>query len=783
MLSLRAKILAAAAALVLLSQAGTVTAVLVTANRDVADRATRALRNGAAVLTRLGQSRSEQLGRATLALASDFGFRQAVAGGDIATIQSALLNHAARVNGDVALLFDEDGNQLASTAPGELNLGGNPAQVRPNANGIRHSALVHDGLAYELYTAPVRAPLPIAWLSIGYALDDEHAGHLRDLTGVQVSIGVRQGEQFRPLASSLDNRRRGAFGRSPADVPVGSVGNMLLGGEEHLATRQLLVPGDMPLSVVLTHSITEAMAPYRLLRSAAIVLGAIPLALALVGAVLLSRSLTQPVGRLVEAARRMQDGDYDRPVAIRTGDELEEFAVAFNSMREEIARRERRIVYQSRHDSLTGLVNRDFALERLDSLVTQTGKSARRHAVLVIDLHALADVESSLGHDVADGYLKEAANLVGSRVADSAIVARLETDSFLIILPDTGRDEARDIAERLLACCAGGVGFADIHIATRPAIGIAFFPDHGDNHDQLLLRAMIARDDASARRNAIAVYRDGDEEDRRRRMALIHDLRRATRNDELHLFYQPKIRVQNETVCGAEALVRWRHPGFGWLAPGEFIPILESSGNISGLTRWALTSAAKQCRRWNDAGLDLGVAVNLSAHDLLDRELPWFVHDLLQEQRITHGQLTVEITEEAMVRDFGHSTAVLRRLRELGVRVAIDDFGTGYSSLSQLKNLPVDELKIDRTFVSRLPEDEADMAIVNATVELAHNLGLIVVTEGIETGNTFRWIQRHGVEIAQGYYFSQPLNIADFEDWVRSFGGGQTIAARRLEAG
>jgi EAL domain-containing protein (putative c-di-GMP-specific phosphodiesterase class I) len=273
------------------------------------------------------------------------------------------------------------------------------------------------------------------------------------------------------------------------------------------------------------------------------------------------------------------------------------------------------------------------------------------------------------------------------------------------------------------------------------------------------------------------VYEAGGEQRHARQLAILGDLRRAVYRDELQLYLQPKIALATGKVDGAEALVRWDHPTLGWLPPAEFIPIAEHSGNISHITHWALNGAVRECRRWLDQGLDLSVAVNLSSQDLLNTRLPELVRRLLRDHNLAARHLILEITEEALVRDFTHATLVLRYLRDLGVRIAIDDFGTGYSSLAQLKHLPVDELKIDRSFVQALPDSRADAAIVRATVDLARSLGLQVVAEGAETAAALDWLTAQGCNHAQGYFISRPMPAADFPRGIRDYAGTASAAA------
>jgi diguanylate cyclase (GGDEF)-like protein len=440
-----------------------------------------------------------------------------------------------------------------------------------------------------------------------------------------------------------------------------------------------------------------------------------------------------------------------------------------------------RITYQSRHDSLTGLYNRDFARECLGKEISSARGDNRQLAVLVITLNALTDIAETLGHDIADDYVRQAAAQLRDYLASPYILARLETDSFLAILPGVGSNEATDVADQLIANLGTSVALPDITVTLHPGIGIAVYPDHGERHDQLLHRATIAGNRGDEAEQPIGVYQPGDEERLLRRMTLVQDLHAATQRQDLKLYFQPKVLVADGSICGAEALVRWDHATFGWLEPNEFIPILEQSGKISVLTRWVLSAAVREITRWRQDGLDLTLSVNFSAQDLLDNDLPWFVNDVLAEANVAPQKLIIEITEEAMVKNLTQARIVLRRLRALGVKISIDDFGTGYSSLAQLKNLPVDEIKIDRSFISQLPDNSADAAIVRATTDLAHNLGLECVAEGVENGAAFRWIRENGVERAQGFYFGEPLSSENFAIWLREFTGGSTVEIRTLK--
>jgi EAL domain-containing protein (putative c-di-GMP-specific phosphodiesterase class I) len=284
-----------------------------------------------------------------------------------------------------------------------------------------------------------------------------------------------------------------------------------------------------------------------------------------------------------------------------------------------------------------------------------------------------------------------------------------------------------------------------------------------------LKRAAVARSEARSTDIPVLAYQPGNEERHVRQLAILADLRRAARHDEFRLFLQPKVRLADGAICGAEALVRWQHPVFGFLTPDQFIPLAERSGNISLITHWALSAAVRECRLWLEEGLDLPVSVNLSGRDLQNRDLPCLALELLRDHDLAARNLVLEVTEQAVVRDAQHATLVLDCLRDLGIRISIDDFGTGYSSLAQLKHLPADELKIDRSFVMDLPGNRADAAIVRTAIDLAHNLGLEVLAEGVETHQALQWLQAQGCEQAQGFLISKPMPAEDFCAWVRRY--------------
>ncbi|MCB1609296.1 MAG: EAL domain-containing protein, partial [Xanthomonadales bacterium] len=339
-------------------------------------------------------------------------------------------------------------------------------------------------------------------------------------------------------------------------------------------------------------------------------------------------------------------------------------------------------------------------------------------------------------------------------------------DEFLVILPRTDSAGAESSAAILIETLALPQSLQGMQIMLDATVGIAAFPEHGDDPATLLARADIALNDAKSQNRRWSVYRPGRDQNQRDKLSLANDLRSALSRKELVLYYQPKLDLQRNQVIHAEALVRWIHPTRGFVPPDAFIALAEQTGRIRELTRWVLMTAIAQVRGWHQMGHRVGVAVNLSAHDLMDDGLPDYVQDLLHKFSVNPRELVLEVTESAVMRDAVYGMEMLHRLRALGIGLAIDDYGTGYSSLSYLKQLPVDEIKIDKSFVMNLDRDIDDAVIVRSTIDLGHNMGLQVVAEGVEDASSLERLRGFGCDLAQGYFISRPLPEAQMIEWL-----------------
>lgn len=509
----------------------------------------------------------------------------------------------------------------------------------------------------------------------------------------------------------------------------------------------------------------------------------------------------------LHAMRALEAGNLDEahariditPVSVHSSDEVGAMAASFNVMQEQVARaavaldgareglRQVRDALTASNselaalasmDSLTGLPNRTLLLADMAEALPKAEQAGEGMALLTLDLDRFKEVNDTFGHQLGDKLLQQVGLRLRQSVSAAAAVARLGGDEFAVFLSLADEASARQVAQALRAALEEPFLIEGHPLHVEASMGIALYPTHGNDPLTLFRRADVAMYTAKERHEGYALYDTRRDHYSPHRLALLGDLRRAIANQELRLYYQPKAELNGGLVNSVEALVRWQHPTQGFIPPDQFIPLAEQTGLILPLTSWVVETALEQCRRWQDARLDLGVAVNLSMWNLRDASLPDTIADLLARYKIPARLLCVEVTESAVMVDAEHTLQVLNRLFASGVRISIDDYGTGYASLSYLKHLPADELKIDRTFVQHLTTDRTDQAIVRSTVNMAHNLGMFVIAEGVEDQATWDLLETMGCDIVQGYYLSRPVPAQDLERWL---GERKEAAAHRLD--
>jgi diguanylate cyclase (GGDEF)-like protein len=415
---------------------------------------------------------------------------------------------------------------------------------------------------------------------------------------------------------------------------------------------------------------------------------------------------------------------------------------------------------------LTGLPNRTLLEDRLNQALHAASRQSTSLSLLLLDLDGFKEVNDSLGHAGGDVLLSEIGPRLRHILRESDTVARLGGDEFVVLLPSVNLADASIVAEKILATLEQPFVVEGRALYVGGSIGIVAYPEHGRDAETLLRRADSAMYAAKRDRGTYTTYIEGQDEGDAK-ILLAAALRRAISDAELELHYQPKVNLVTGQVGGVEALVRWHRPEHGLLLPGAFIPIAERSGLIGALGQWTLAAAAGQARQWQDAGISLTVAVNLSARNLRDPKLPDEVIRILEEHALEPRCLKLEVTESMLMIEVDRTLDALGRLKAAGVQISIDDFGTGYSSLSRLARLPVSEIKIDKSFVLDMLDNPANAVIVRSTIDLAHNLGLTVVAEGVERLDTWQRLTSWGCDEAQGFLIGKPMPNAETEEWLR----------------
>jgi diguanylate cyclase len=438
--------------------------------------------------------------------------------------------------------------------------------------------------------------------------------------------------------------------------------------------------------------------------------------------------------------------------------------------------------HQASHDELTGLPNRGLFAALLESALGEAHETGGTVAVVLLDLDRFKDINDTLGHRCGDYLLQQIGPRITAILRDVDVLARLGGDEFVLLFPSQAVGQpaihaAWDLTRRILDALHEPFMVDDVSLAVEASAGIAVWPAHGNTGDVLLQHADIAMYIAKTRHEDIALYDSALDGHNPRKLTLLSQLRAAADNGELVLHFQPLINIGSGAVVGAEALVRWDHPDEGLLPPGEFVPLAEGSGFIHELTRFVLQAACEQARVWETAGVPLVVSVNISARCLLDTAFPQSVAATLLATGLPPHLLKLELTETSIIADPDRARSIIGRLHTLGVGLSIDDFGTGYTSLSFLRDLPVQELKIDRSFVTNMLTHPKDAIIVRTGVELAHRLGLHSVAEGIEDAATFAALAALGCTTAQGFHLGRPMPSASFGTWLTEWNLSHSVSA------
>lgn len=755
--------------LLLIVQAAGFAVVRATIERNARAQIAQALDLDENVWRRLLEQNADKLRQGSALLAADYGFRSAVNSDDEETIQSVLENHGSRIGAAVTALLGTDLQLRAVSLSGSMQAF--PATLRelvpPLAAQPQSSQIaVMDGVPYQFVMVPLRAPVVIGWVLMGFPVNQPLADEMRQLLSVHVALVVK-----------------GADGTAKVPVSTLPPGPLAMLQREGVPSGELQTPEGtllartIPLNSVggdvralLLRSVDEVLAPYRQLQVLLAIITVAGVLLFAVGTGLVAQRLTTPLRSLLAATQRLSRGEYDVPLEhTARSDEIGNLARSFDHMRVDIGAQQSEIRRLAYWDRLTGLPNRErFREAVVQAIARSTRGAAPQHslAVLTLDLDRFKHVNDVLGYAFGDRLLQAVAERLRQQVpSPDNMVARLGGNEFAVLLQGADAAIAHATALRITQSFEEPLAFEDQTVDLSAGIGIACWPGDADDADTLLSRSEIAMYAAKRRLSGAQQYDASFDSASTQTLSLLSELRRAVEHNELRLYLQPKVPLHGQPGRAAEALVRWQHPQRGLVPPMQFIPFAEQTGFVRQLTLWMFEEVARLLADPRTQGLALRVSVNLSTRDLLDPELSTRLADILVRHGVLAGAFCLEITESAIMDDPQRAEAMLNRLSEQGFKLSIDDFGTGYSSLAYLKRLPVDELKIDKSFVMGMETGEDDAMIVRSTIDLAHNLGLTVVAEGVETAAILERLRTLACDEAQGYHIARPLPVDEFLAW------------------
>ncbi|MCP5160279.1 MAG: EAL domain-containing protein [Hahellaceae bacterium] len=714
------------------------------------------------------ESRQQQLFISAEVLTSDFGFKQAVASRDNATITSALLNHGQRINADLMLLIDLEGDIVASSdetgAPGTpFN---HPLLIQKTLDAGGATSFVQLGdTVFQIILLPVKAPLTIAIAGIGFRLDLSVVQHLRNLSGLNVTL-ISTGQGIPVTISTLAPETQPSALKSPSEVARAAL--LPFHQQQHFSSHKLNLEShnDSSVDVVLTEHLDEAYADFNRLGWNILTISGVTIILAILGSLLFSRGMTRPLNTLVALAEKFAKGQYIKvhtPSSVTR--EIGTLMNAFSKMGSEIEKREQHITYQAMHDPLTGLLNRATMLERINLLTNETGAPFVLIACNIVGFRIIND---NFGPTTGDFCLRAVAQrMTHFGEKHPLLAARVSGDEFLIAISHHA-EYSEQLSHALMEHLSSPMTYGEIIFTLNFRFGISRFPDDGNNASVLSRRTSIALDAARKEQVSLRHYKEGEDDAHLLRLKTISNLKQALNSDDgqLFMFYQPKKNLVTGRIEKLEALIRWIHPQEGFIAPDYFVELAEQSGQIDQLTDWVISQVLKQLAQWQQSGLSIQVAINISAHDLERESLLNNVTHQLSDLGLPHHSVSFELTERDMMQNADLAIELMGRFKKQGFSLSVDDYGIGYSSLSKLKQMPVNELKIDKSFVLQLDQSESDQIIVQSTIDLAHSFNLKVIAEGVENQATQEVLKSMGCDYIQGYYLAKPMAAADVAQWI-----------------
>ena len=741
-------------------------------NNEVAnERLSADLDHGTRTFRRVLDERGAQLALATRVLASDFAFRKALAVAEPAAIQSALENHAARLRADFGLVLSPRRAVVASTGTATAGSPQLLASVAPEADESagRSIILAFDRRLVQIAVVPVLAPDPVGWAAFGWDLDQRAANDLKQLVDVEITfLSASDTGAIQVSASTLpaalhEEIRQHVVGATLLTTDMRTVE---LGGETYASNAIALDDRRPPRAIVLTHqSVNKASAPFRKFTDLLTTLSIVGILGCVLGSSMLAGAIARPIRSLTAMTESMRAGDVGAHVSGKLTGELQGLADSFNRLIDSLRKRDAEVLQLAYFDGLTGLSNRVGFVKAASHRLSAAGNDVFA-AVALLDIASSAQINSVLGHEVGDEVIRAVATKLRDALPESDLIARFGSDNFAVLLIKDSEKKLESTLKHLITQFDAPLHVVKQAIDVRMNVGWAQLRDDGFDLATVMRRADMALNVAKTKQLPVLRFNHAMEATTHTHFALLSDLKLAVTQHQLALYYQPKLSMHGDAV-GLEALLRWNHPQLGLIMPDAFIGIAEQTGAVREVTRYVVAEAVQQLRRWSDDGLKQPVAVNISARDLQDDSFPRFVAEKLTASGVHASLLRFEITERALLDNLDAAAQTLRALQQIGIRVSLDDYGTGYATLTHISQLPVSELKIDRSFVTGLTPDTRNYAIVLSTVEMGHRLGMNIVAEGVETLAELDALRQSGCDEVQGYYFSKPLAARDVQQWMR----------------
>jgi len=732
------------------------------------------------IFSELFERRLDYLTAFSETVAKDYGLKLVI-NEDTRSLLVALNNHRKRIDADLAMTISAEGiitgqlqrsfttpNKIHSDIKAQSRVKQGPEQAQPfrhvdwfHSDQMSHIYMI-DGALYQLSLSPIRVGAKtIAWLAFGFQIDYRLANEFEGITNLQTDFILKSAQQWHLIAASDQRLTTEQKLKLSQQVSEGKTPQKYIA--THIAIAQF---GEQELDVYMYDLRANIVSVLQKQWLQFFILAVFTLLVSLFGAYLIASSITKPLQHLVKQAKKIANGQYKKTINFVENNEIGQLADEFNHMQSAVLERENALTHFANHDALTDLPNRNCLEGDLKDLMDEQ----QAFMLLHLNLSRMKDVNATLGHEVGDKVIIEFAQRLRmfSTQADILSLVHLSADEFIVVADRSQHAPLAvcDVVEQINKMLESSFTYEGVSLQLQVRIGAALYPEHSHEPIKLIQMADTALHHTRHVKELVQVYQSELDVNTVERLNLINDLKLAIQEDQLQLHFQPKLNLSAWKVTHAEALARWQHPVLGMVPPDSFIHIAEQTGQIKALTRWVFIGALKQAKAWQALALDINIAVNISAENLKESDFYAFICQSLEEFDVAPEQITLEITESSVVEDPESAIQLLGQFKQRGLKISIDDYGTGYSALSQLKQLPVHELKIDKSFVQRLEHDSDDQIIVRSTIDLAHNMGLSVVAEGIEDAFTLQWLAEQQCELAQGYFICRPKPSEELTPWL-----------------